>query len=215
MKNRLSQLLFVGLIFLGITACQPQGPEYVDELDIVYTNYDESFGFEQTLTFAIPDSVIKIDFADVPNEPGWEPEFVDPIFANAIVETVRSNMRNYGFTEVDKSANPDLIILPSVTQTDQLFYYYDWWYWNWYYPGWGPGWGWWYPGYFPPTVVRIRTGSVFLQMTHPASQSPTDKIPVVWSGIVNGLFEGSNQSVTTRITSTINQAFEQSPYLAK
>ncbi|MHA7129333.1 DUF4136 domain-containing protein [Algoriphagus namhaensis] len=215
MNTKLNQLLTMGLLALLSLACTPDGAEYVDELDIVYTNHDPNFNFTSKGTFAIPDEVIKIDVEDVPGEPGFVPDFVDPVYANAILETIKSNMRNYGYTEVDESANPDLIILPSAMQTDQLYFYYDWWYWNWYYPGWGPGWGWYYPGYFPPQVSRIRTGSVFIQMTDPSNQSATDKIPVVWTSVVNGLFEGNINSISSRITQTIDQAFEQSPYLAK
>jgi len=209
------RLFVLGLFTWTIISCVPNGAEYVDELDIVYTNHDQNYDFQSKSTFALPDKVIKIDVEDAPDDPDWEPEFVDPIYANAILETTRTNMRNLGYTEVDKSANPDLIILPSALQTDKIYFYYDWWYWQWWYPGWVPGWGWWYPGYYPPQVGRIRTGSVFLQMTDPNNQSPTDKIPVVWSGVVNGLFQGSDNSINQRITTTINQAFDQSPYLAK
>jgi hypothetical protein len=124
-------------------------------------------------------------------------------------------MLDRGYREVDKSANPDLIILPAVFQTDNLFYYYDWWYWSWYYPGWIPGWGWYYPGYYPPTVVNIRTGSLMLQMTDPNNLSATEKIPVIWSGVINGLLEGNVDQVGSRIAKTIDQAFDQSPYIAK
>lgn len=135
--NRLKQLIFSAVALIGVASCTPDGAEYVDELDIVYTNHDVNFDVSAVQTFAIPDQVIKIDQEDAPNEPGWQPEFVDPVYANAILETIKSNMRNYGYVEVDESASPDLIILPSALQTDQVFFYYDWWYWNWYYPGMG------------------------------------------------------------------------------
>lgn len=215
MFKKVNQLMIGGLIVLASIGCTPDGAEYVDELDIVYTNYDPTFEFTSENTFALPDEVIKIDGENAPDDPDYEPEFVDPIYGNTILNSIRSNMRALGYTEVDGSASPDLIILPSAIQTDQIYFYYDWSYWGWYYPGYVPGWGWYYPGYFPPTVTRIRTGSVFIQMTDPNNQSATDKIPVVWSGIINGLFEGSANNIGNRIASTIEQAFEQSPYLAK
>jgi hypothetical protein len=54
-----------------------------------------------------------------------------------------------------------------------------------------------------------------MQMTDPENPSGSDKIPVVWTGVINGLFEGSEGTITSRIGTTINQAFDQSPYLAK
>jgi len=215
MLKKVNQLSICGLIILSFIGCTPDGADYIDELDIVYTNYDPTFGFTSKNTFALPNEVIKVDDENAPDDPDYEPEFIDPVYSNAILNSIRSNMRNLGYTEVDKSVGPDLIILPSAIQTDQLYFYYDWSYWGWYYPGYAPGWGWYYPGYFPPTVTRIRTGSVFIQMTDPNNQSASDKIPVVWSGVINGLFEGSITSIGNRIASTIDQAFEQSPYLAK
>tara|TARA_R110002020_G_scaffold215346_3_gene422529 strand:+ start:17203 stop:17625 length:423 start_codon:yes stop_codon:yes gene_type:complete len=140
---------------------------------------------------------------------------VSPAYKTAILASIRDNMRNAGYTEVDKSANPDLIILPTVFQTDQIYFYYDWWYWNWFYPGWGPGWGWYYPGYYPPQVSRIRTGTVMMQMTDPKNVSETNQIPVSWTGVLNGLLEGDVSSINNRINTNIDQAFEQSPYIAK
>lgn len=215
----LKKLQFLALGILGswiLVSCTPGGAEYIDELDIVYTNYDVNYDFGSKGTFAVPDKIVKIEGQFINGAGGdYEPEFVSPAYTTAILASIRNNMRNAGFTEVDKSANPDLIILPSVIQTEQLFFYYDWWYWNWYYPGWGSGWGWYYPDYFPPQVSSVRTGSLLMQMTDPASVSETDKISVVWTGVVNGLLEGNTSSINNRINDSIDQAFEQSPYLAK
>lgn len=203
-----------GVAMMSIS-CFPSGAEYVDELDVVYTNYDESYSFQGNNTFSVPEKVIKVDQEFLPGDPDFEPDFVSPEYAEAILFSIRTNMVNLGYTQVDKDANPDLIILPAVFQTDELYFYYDWWYWSWFYPGWGPGWGWYYPGYYPPQISRVRTGTVIMQMTDPKNQSALDKIPVVWAGVVNGLLEGNEATITSRISTTINQAFDQSPYLAK
>lgn len=208
--------MLLGVLALGmIISCTPEGAEYIDELDIVYTNHDPDFVFSSQNTYALPDQVVKITEEIVDGEPGDEPEYIDPAYSVTILNSIRSNMNSLGYTEVDKSANPDLIVLPSAMQTDQLYFYYDWWYWNWWYPGWGTGWGWYYPGYYPPQVSRIRTGTVFLQMTQPEGINAADQIPVIWTGVMNGLLEGSKDQVATRINNSINQAFTQSPYLAK
>ena len=41
------------------------------------------------------------------------------------------------------------------------------------------------------------------------------KVPVVWTGAMNGILSGSDASLQGRITTQMNQIFEQSPYLAK
>ncbi|MBN7817625.1 DUF4136 domain-containing protein [Algoriphagus pacificus] len=215
MMRKIYQLLFSVLIASSILACKPDGAEYVDELDIVYTNYDAGFDFQSKGTYAIPDNVIKITDQFIDFNPGDEPEYVDQVYAVTILNSIKSNMDGLGYRQVDPSANPDLILLPSVTQTDQVFFYYDWWYWNWFYPGWGPGWGWYYPGYYPPQVSRVRTGTLMIQMTSPNDLDATDKIPVVWTGVINGLLEGNTNSISKRVNDSINQSFSQSPYLKK
>jgi hypothetical protein len=62
-------------------------------------------------------------------------------------------------------------------------------------------------------VSGVRSGSVLLQMTHPDGMGGNDNIPVVWTGVFNGLLQGSQESINQRISQTIDQAFNQSPYL--
>ena len=125
-------------------------------------------------------------------------------------------MNGKGWTEVDESMDPDVILLPSVMTSENLYYYYDWGYWGWYYPGYYPGWGWYYPGYYPVTGVSgFTSGSLLIQMTYPDGQDIVDQIPVLWTCIVNGVAEGSNQQIVDRVISSIGQAYEQSPYLNK
>ncbi len=215
MKRKLHQQILASLFAVSIFSCTPDGAEYVDELDIVYTNYDSGFDFTSKGTYALPDKIIKItdQFPDL--EPGEEPEYLNPEYTAAILASIRSNMDGLGYRQVDQSANPDLIILPSVAQTDYVFFYYDWSYWSWFYPGWVPGWGWYYPGYYPPQVSTVRTGTVMMQMTSVSDLDASDKIPVVWTSVINGLLEGNANSINQRVNNSINQAFEQSPYLAK
>ena len=198
---------------LFFTGCFYQGPEYTDELDLVVTNYNDSFDFGGVTTFAIPDSIVKITEDYLSN--GDDIEYVPDARATQILNRIRQNMADAGYTEVDKSANPDLIMLVSVSTTTNLFYYYDWGYWGWYYPGWYGGWGWYYPGYYyPPVASGYRSGSLFMQLTYPAGQTD-DNIPVQWSGIVNGILEGGSSNLDARLNRSIDQAFAQSPYLSR
>ena len=50
-------LAIIALAFL-LTQCYPEGPVYVDEMDIVYTNYDPDYDFSAEQTFALPDKIM-------------------------------------------------------------------------------------------------------------------------------------------------------------
>jgi hypothetical protein len=202
------------IIFLFILAgCSPKGAEYVDELDLVFTNYASNFDFQSKNTYAISDSVIKITGEFFEDPGSGKPSMVSPIYANVIVAEVKKNMEAYGWTLVDKNNNPDVIILNSAMTTTNIYYWYDWAYWGWWYPGYNPGWGWYYPGYYPGYVTGYRSGSVFTQMVDAKPTGTIDVIPVVWTSIYNGLAEGSSVEISARIASAIGRAFAQSPYL--
>ena len=207
------------LLIVSIAAeqwgCYPKGAEYIDEVDIVYTNYSSEFDFISKKTYAIPDSVIKItgdNFLD-PDGDG-KPQFMSPANAAVILTQINKNMQDYGWTRVDKNDNPDVILLASTNTTTNLYYYYDWSYWGWYYPGYYPGWGWGYGWYYPPYVTGYRSGSIFVQMVDHHSATPTiENVPVVWNCIINGLAEGGSASISARTQKGIDKAFSQSPYL--
>ena len=213
MTSRKNGIVYLLLLFLAV-GCYPKGAEYIEELDLVYTNYSSEFDFQSRGTYALPDSVVKIDddeFWD-PDEDD-KPDFASSTYSTAILSAIRSQMQQYGWTEVDKNANPDVIILPTTMTTTNIYYYYDWWYWNWWYPGWGY-WGWYYPGwYYPPYVTGYRSGSVFIQLVDNEGTANADNIPVVWNAILNGLAEGGTADIANRITIGVQKAFAQSPYL--
>jgi hypothetical protein len=202
--------LFIAILAV-VAGCYPDEAEYIEELDLVYTNYSTSFDFKAKHTFAMPDSVVKItgDNYDDPDGNG-KPEFVKSSYSTAIISSLKEQMQSYGWQLVDKNANPDVLLLPSTMTTTNIYYYYDWYYWDWWYGGW---YGWYYPGwYYPPYVTGYRSGSVFIQMIE--RPTPTnDNVAVVWNMILNGLAEGDQSNIAARIQSSIAQGFQQSPYL--
>jgi len=200
------------LLVSGLIACSPEGATFVEEQDVVYTNYNKDFNFSSKSTYALPDEVISISNGGLAGDTD-QPDFLPPQLANPILATLRSNMNALGYREVAESANPDLVLLPAALQTTEVYYYYDWWYWSWYYPGGGAGW--YYPGYYPPTVTSVRSGSIFVQMTSPKDVDSNNNIAVNWIAIVNGLLEGEPGDAANRIDRTLGQAFSQSPYLQK
>ncbi|MEP1258624.1 MAG: hypothetical protein ABJL32_07795, partial [Algoriphagus sp.] len=81
----LKKLKFLALGLVGslvLVSCTPDGAEYIDELDIVYTNYDVNYDFGSKGTFAVPDKIIKVEGQFINgNEGDFEPEFVSPVYS--------------------------------------------------------------------------------------------------------------------------------------
>lgn len=212
-KNVIEDIFYRCMKFIAIlaiffiTACYPDQPDRVEEYDVAYTNYSEDFNFSVSYTYSLPDRVILVEGE---NFNGNQPEYLDDIYADAILSNIRSNLNSAGWTEVEEDGSPEVIVLPSAF--DQTFlYYYDFGYWGWYYPGYFPGWGWYYPGYSPGYISGYRVGTVLVQMTVP-EELEDEEVPVVWIATFNGLLEGSERSISERIDRNLDQAFSHPPF---
>jgi hypothetical protein len=201
-------LALAGLTVL-LAQCYPDGPEYIDELDIVYSNYDSKFNFGAKKTYAIPDKIVKIDETLIG---GGTPNYVKDAYAVPMLNTIEQNLAKYGWTEVSVSDSPDVLVAPAAWEMTTYYYYDYWYYWDWWYGGYYPPGGWYYPY---PVVEGYSSGSLLVTMVDPYDLTPNDKARVVWTFIVNGLLEGTTTEFTARYTRAINQAFTQSPYLKK
>lgn len=199
---------FLSLMLLTVlfTQCYPGGPEYVEDMDLVYSNYDQTCDFSTKHTYAIPDKIPKVTGDYVSD---GEITYIKDVYASTILNLITTNLKSYGWTEVGVDANPDVLIAPlageSTTFYYSYYYYYDWWYGGYY-----PGGGWYYPY---PTVDSYTTGTLWVSMLDAKNLTPNEKLPVVWTFLVNGLLEGSSSNFTARASKSINQAFTQSPYL--
>lgn len=130
------------------------------------------------------------------------------------------------FVPTDGATPPsvDAVVTPSVMLRVQVvgtvYPGYPWW------PG--GGWGGWYPGYppigcyycgYPPTVsyTKFETGTIILDLfdLRPFSGggSIPSEFPPSWIAIMRGLVGSSSSSNQDRVVSSINKAFDQSPYL--
>ncbi len=209
-------ILLIPLIGL-LSGCYPDKLDYVDEYDLAGTLYDEGADFQSYATFHVVDTVIHLteDGKDDPNLNREHDEF--------ILETIRQNMLDYGYTQVaspDSLNRPDVELLVQVTSQDFYTYYSYWYnYWGWY-PGWGwwypPGWGGWYPGYpwYPGYISSYSTGTLIVEMLDTEIQpEPLDRPGMVWAGVINGLLSGNVQNTRARLDKQLNQLFVQSPYL--
>ncbi|AYB35268.1 DUF4136 domain-containing protein [Chryseolinea soli] len=202
MKTKLITVLPM-MVLLG--ACYPNGPEYVNDADVVATSYDVKYDFKSQSTFAMPDKIV----VDVEIKQGDTTyEYMPDKFATVVLDAIQKDMEAYGWDRVDIDEDPDVLLTPAAISSTTYFYtyWYDWWYGGWY-----GGWGWYYPPYY--TVSSYTTGTMILVIADPsqASESPINRSQAAWVAASNGLLTGYYD--ISRITDAIHQAFAQSPYL--
>jgi hypothetical protein len=194
MKNN---AFLLGIIMI-LGSCYPEGPQYYEDLDVVYTNYDDQYDFVSKGTYAIPDKIVKITGELIEGE---DPEFVDEPYNSQILQKIEDNMSALGWAKTDDPANADMVLFPAVWSNTTVYYWYD--YWCWYFPPYC-GWGWGYP-----SVSSYTTGT--LVMTLVADGDDYIDPARVWTAAANGLLSGAVD--ISRVNNAIDQAFEQSPYL--
>jgi len=204
MERRKLVVMFLTVTMI-VSGCYPYEPIYGDESDVVATMRDPEFDFQTLNTFALPDVIVKITGN---LEEGEEPEFIQEEYATVILERIRQNMTDAGWTEVD-AEDADVIILPTAMQSTETIWYYEDDYWNWWYPSYW--WSWYYP--YPVYGGSISTGTLFIQMTYPDGITAGDNIPIIWSSILNGLMDGYPDDYEERVNAGLDQAFKQSTYL--
>lgn len=201
-------LTAAGIVILG--GCYPGEITSVQEADLVATLFDKEANFAALKTYAMPDSIIHV--CDVPEEEQDCPSELTRRYDAQILSLIQQNLEREGFTRVANPQQADVFVGVAANARDFTGYYsYGWW-WGWYYPGY-PGWGWYYPGYAVPYEYTI--GTVYIAMFDPdKADAPNKRLGAVWLAAINGLLgEGGNPQ--TRINTTINQAFTQSPYLGE
>ena len=210
----------------ALAGCYPGGPETFGDTDVVVTLRASDAIFEGDNTFALPDQVIDLGEV-VPDDP--EPT-IDHRFDEDILTRVRSNLEAYGYTYTEDEEAADLWVPVGaiVTTTWVLYQYYDYWgYWG-FYPGFGGGFWIGYPVY---GISAYQTGTIVFSLVRPEDIEPVEeiqisedapreqaleninKVPAIWSATINGLVGSSAGTTVDRIQTTIDQAFDQSPYL--
>jgi len=184
-------------LILAMGSCYPGGIEYYEDTDIVFTSFEPDYDFTQQNTYAMPDSIVMVT-----GDPDADPEFIDEPYNTQIINMIAANMEALGWNRVDDPEDADLTLFPASWTNTTIYYWYDYWcWWNPYYCGWG----WYYPGY----VSSYTTGTLVMTLIEDENAIEPYR---VWTAAINGLLSGSfNQS---RVSKSIDQAFEQSPYLA-
>lgn len=193
------KIVFLLGIIAVLTSCYPDGLEYYEETDIVYTNYTEGYDFAGKGTYAMPDKIVKItgNLAE-----GQAPEYVKEPYNTQILNKIESNMSALGWTKVDDPEEADLALMTAVWTNTTIVYWNDYWCWYYYYYC---GWGWYYPTY----STSYTTGTLVMGLV--ASGDDYIEPSGVWTAAINGLLSGSYDA--SRVTKSIDHAFNQSPYL--
>ena len=208
MKRRFP-LRFLLIALPALTwSCYPEGPEYTEDLDLVYTTYDPAYDFQAGATYAMPDKIVVDAEKDLSGN--WVPEYMPQSFATPILNQIAANMTALGWTrlpnnaitgEADPAAN--IALTPAAMKSTNYFYtyWYDWWYGGWY--------GWYYPPYY--TVSSYTTGSLIMVISGNSANSPINQSQAAWVAVGNGLFTGVYD--LNRVKKAIDQSVVQSPYL--
>ena len=216
MKKRWSALpAFAGAVLL-LVSCYPGDVTNIQQLDVVVTTHDDSVSFSTFSTYVVLDSVVHIDLIDNDNDSLLTRENDELILSRVV-----AGIQGMGYVEeMDPDNNtPDVVLLVgALGVTKRAYISYPWYpYWGW---GWGGGWGccgpgygWGYPG--GVTTVTWDVGTLLITMLDPdAPSTGNDLAGVIWLAGINGILSSSASATTARITSLIDQAFTQSPYLS-
>jgi hypothetical protein len=196
---RLYMLFGVILLSIGLgvvqLSCYPGDEITSSDTDVVITFYDPGANFSDKI-FAMPDTIIHVSDSENGSDN------VTRLYDQQILNRIKQNLEDYGYTEVADPAQADVVIITVATTTTYAgsgcyYSYWDYWY------------G--YPGYCYPVAYSYTTGTVIFAMVTADNTEGTD---AMWVASLNGLVsESSSVSISTRINEGIDQAFDQSPYL--
>jgi hypothetical protein len=210
MKN----ILFISAAVLLLAACHKEPyPQDSDNEYLVYTSPGKDVNFTQFQTFDIADSLLIIGQSD-------KPMYSQSQNALALIQAYRINMEKAGFIYTPSNPDADLgVQLTYVIKTERYVQYYDDPYWWLDYPGYWPAgyWGNWTGFYYPrPVTYTYTTNALLTDIVDLTGEEETSKpLEVLWTSYIGGPAGSSLQGDINRMTTAIDQAFVQSPYLSR
>jgi hypothetical protein len=194
-------------VLMNLTSCTPGSGVTVQESDVVATFYDTTYNFGAVKYFALPDTIVHITGdPDKPDDPNLSRDNDDDIIA-----LIAANFEARGYVRVDTTGTPepDFWVLLGATSIENYYIY----------GGGYPGYCWYYCGgwYYPPywgTSYAYSTGTLLTTMVPDRDDVVPGELPnAYWNGAINGVLDDSKASKRQRLANSINQMFEQSPYL--
>jgi uncharacterized protein DUF4136 len=204
-------LPFAGFLMLtlALVGCRKDALRDMTEEEsrIYITNRDSSASFGSFRTFSISDSVAVISNNRLEDRQSTS-------FDRVIVNAVKNEMLDRGYTQVARDASPDLGINVSrlYNSSTGIVSYPDYWGgYNGYYDPfyWGyPGYGYNFPGAYG--VYEITEGALSVDILDLKNANQSEKsIKGIWNGLIRGtgVFGSANGETNVRAL------FAQSPYL--
>ncbi len=208
----MKKILFISAAVLLLAACHKEPyPQDSDNEYLVYTSPAKDVNFKNYKTFDIADSLLVIGEKD-------KPVYSQSQSALALIQAYRINMEKAGFIYTPSNPDADLgVQLTYVIKTERYVKYYDDPYWWLDYPGYWPAgyWGSWTGYYYPRPVVYTYTSNALLAdiVNLTGEQEEGKPLEVLWTSYIGGPASSSLQQDVQRLTSAVDQAFAQSPYL--
>ena len=208
----MKKILFISAAVLLLAACHKEPyPQDGDNGYLVYTSPGKDVNFKNYKTFDIADSLLIIGEKD-------KPVYSQSQSALALIQAYRINMEKAGFIYTPSNPDADLgVQLTYVIKTERYVKYYDDPYWWLDYPGYWPAgyWGSWTGYYYPRPVVYTYTSNALLAdiVNLTGEQEEGKPLEVLWTSYIGGPASSSLQQDVQRLTSAVDQAFAQSPYL--
>lgn len=162
--------------------------------NVVVTAYDNTYDFASVQYYILSDTVKKIGSASITND-----------FDATIKSAVTENLNNLGWTPFPGGTDSTGVVFvgTGITTSTYTVDYNDYY---WY----GGGYYWGYPYYYGDYTYSYTTGTVIVAIADPKKKDGSN-LPLQWIGALNGVTGQTNPNAL--ITSGINQAFSQSPYL--
>ena len=208
----MKKILFISAAVLLLAACHKEPyPQDGDNGYLVYTSPGKDVNFKNYKTFDIADSLLIIGEKD-------KPVYSQTQSALALIQAYRINMEKAGFIYTPSNPDADLgVQLTYVIKKERYVKYYDDPYWWLDYPGYWPSgyWGNWTGYYYPrPVVYTYTTNALLADIVNLTGEQDAGKpLEVLWTSYIGGPASSSLQLDIQRLTSAVDQAFVQSPYL--
>ena len=208
----MKKILFISAAVLLLAACHKEPyPQDGDNGYLVYTSPGKDVNFKNYKTFYIADILLIIGEKDKPVYSQTQSDL-------ALIQAYRINMEKAGFIYTPSNPDADLgVQLTYVIKTERYVKYYDDPYWWLDYPGYWPSgyWGNWTGYYYPrPVVYTYTTNALLADIVNLTGEQDAGKpLEVLWTSYIGGPASSSLQLDIQRLTSAVDQAFVQSPYL--
>jgi hypothetical protein len=204
MRNKILTFISICVVFFSCRP-EPDDQDLVDEF-VVSTNYDQTADFSEYATYSIPTDTIGFvsnssnDTIIVQTESS---------FPRPVLQAIRSAMNARGYAEVDRTANPDLavnvLVANNFNVSQQVVYpgnYYSGYYgYNSFY-------------YYPYIQTYVsNTGVLIIELVDLKNRTPDNKVKVIWTAHLGDVYNTLDR--VKQAQSGIEEAFTQSPYIAK